>query len=56
MNGIDVVLIFPEAGVGGRLFPAELAGFLNDYYGQKGVEVLPGQRAVGLEERRAASS
>jgi len=51
MNGKDVVLTFPEAGIGSRLFPAELAGFLNSFYGQKGVEVLAGQRAVGLEAR-----
>ena len=44
-------MVFPEAGIGSRLFPAELAGFLNSYYGQKGVEVLAGQRAVGLESR-----
>ena len=51
MNGKDVVLAFPEAGIGSRIFPADLAGFLNDFYRQKGVEVLAGQKAVGLEER-----
>jgi len=40
MNGKEVVMIFPEAGIGSRLFPSDLSGFLNDYYRQHGVEVL----------------
>ena len=40
MNGKEVVMIFPEAGIGSRLFPSDLAGFLNDYYREHGVEVL----------------
>ena len=30
---------FPEAGIGSRLFPAELAAFVNDYYRSQGVDV-----------------
>jgi hypothetical protein len=33
------------------MFPPDLATFLNDFYRQKGVDVLPGQRASGLETR-----
>jgi len=51
MNGKNVVLVFPDEGICGRMFPADLAGFLNDFYRQKGVEVLAGVRAVGLEPR-----
>jgi NADPH-dependent 2,4-dienoyl-CoA reductase/sulfur reductase-like enzyme len=51
MNGKRVVMAFPEAGIGGRMFPHDLAQFLNDFYRQKGVEVLPGQRVDGLETR-----
>lgn len=40
MQGKQVTLIFPEAGNGSRIFPADLSAFLNDYYRQKGVEVL----------------
>lgn len=40
MQDKQVTLIFPEAGIGSRLFPADLSAFLNDYYRQKGVEVL----------------
>jgi 3-phenylpropionate/trans-cinnamate dioxygenase ferredoxin reductase component len=51
MNGKKVVMAFPEAGIGARMFPPDLAKFLNDFYRQKGVEVLPGQRVDGLETR-----
>jgi 3-phenylpropionate/trans-cinnamate dioxygenase ferredoxin reductase component len=40
MNGREVVMIFPEAGIGSRLFPPDLSRFLNDYYQEHGVEVL----------------
>jgi NADPH-dependent 2,4-dienoyl-CoA reductase/sulfur reductase-like enzyme len=51
MNGREVVMLFPETGVGGRLFPADLAYFLNGYYREKGVEVLVGELLAGLEKR-----
>jgi NADPH-dependent 2,4-dienoyl-CoA reductase/sulfur reductase-like enzyme len=51
MNGKDVVMAFPGAGIAHRMFPPDLSAFLNDYYRQKGVEVLPGRTATGLEPR-----
>jgi 3-phenylpropionate/trans-cinnamate dioxygenase ferredoxin reductase component len=42
-NGAKVTLVFPDQGIGARLFPAHLASFLNDYYREQGVEVLPGE-------------
>ncbi len=42
-NGCDVTIVFPDDGVGARLFPADLAAFVNDYYREKGVTVLAGQ-------------
>lgn len=42
MNGKDVVMLFPEEGIGARIFPRGLARFLNEYYGEHGVEVLTG--------------
>lgn len=50
MNDKDVVMMFPESGVGGLSFPSDLAHFLNDYYQDKGVEVWPGELISGLEE------
>jgi NADPH-dependent 2,4-dienoyl-CoA reductase/sulfur reductase-like enzyme len=32
MNGKKVVMAFPEAGIGSRMFPSDLARFLNDFY------------------------
>lgn len=49
MNGASVTMLFLEEGIGGRLFPAGLARFLNDYYRQKGVEVLPGEAVSAIE-------
>lgn len=43
-NGCSVTIVFPDAGIGARLFPAELASFVNDYYREKGVTVLAEQR------------
>lgn len=51
MNGKEVVMLFPEEGVGARLFPPDLSRFLNDFYQQKGVEVLAGEQVTGLERR-----
>src|SRR6516162_10870688 len=51
MNDKKVVMAFPEAGIGSHMFPSDLARFLNDFYRQKGVEVLAGQRVNGLEMR-----
>jgi NADPH-dependent 2,4-dienoyl-CoA reductase/sulfur reductase-like enzyme len=42
-SGCAVTMVFPEQGIGARLFPAELAEFVTGYYREKGVEVLPGE-------------
>ncbi|MBA3494364.1 MAG: FAD-dependent oxidoreductase [Gammaproteobacteria bacterium] len=49
MNGRTVSLITPENGICTRLLPAEAVAFFNDYYSQKGVEVITGESVVGLE-------
>ncbi|MEJ2262363.1 MAG: FAD-dependent oxidoreductase [Anaerolineales bacterium] len=51
MNDEDVVMIFPRKGIGGGRFPSGLSKFLNDYYREKGVEVLNNQRISDLEAR-----
>jgi NADPH-dependent 2,4-dienoyl-CoA reductase/sulfur reductase-like enzyme len=50
-TGSEVVMVFPEDGIGSRILPADLARFLNDYYREKGVEVLPGQLVVAAERK-----
>lgn len=49
MQGKQVTMLFPEPGIGARIYPAELASFLNDAYREQGVTVLPGESVVGLE-------
>jgi NADPH-dependent 2,4-dienoyl-CoA reductase/sulfur reductase-like enzyme len=39
MNGCEVTIVFPDAGIGGKVFPAELAAFVNDYYRSQDVDV-----------------
>jgi NADPH-dependent 2,4-dienoyl-CoA reductase/sulfur reductase-like enzyme len=55
LNGQQVAMAFPEAGIGSRMFPADLVRFLNDFYQQKGVEVLAGQVVNGMETRGGRS-
>ena len=50
-NRKQVTLIFPGETIGGRMYPAELATFLNDFYRQHGVELLPGETVSSLERR-----
>lgn len=49
MQGRHVTMLFPEPAISARLFPADLAGHLNQYYRERGVEVLPGETAVDLQ-------
>ncbi|MDB6067907.1 MAG: pyridine nucleotide-disulfide oxidoreductase [Pedosphaera sp.] len=51
MNQKQVVMLFPGQGIGSRMFPPALFQFLNDYYRQKGVEVLTGETGSALECR-----
>lgn len=49
MNERDVAMIFPESGVGALQFPAELSTFLNQYYEEHGVTVVPGATVEAIE-------
>jgi 3-phenylpropionate/trans-cinnamate dioxygenase ferredoxin reductase component len=51
MSGKQVVMAFPADGIGSHLFPADLSRFLNDFYRQKGVEIVAGARVTGWETR-----
>ena len=50
MQGCRVTLFFPDAGIGARLFPADLARFLNGYYAEHGAEPRPGESVTGLRK------
>ena len=51
MNNKDVVMLFPDEGIGGRRYPRDLSMFLNEFYREKGVDVRAGERVAGLEEK-----
>ena len=42
-TGTRVTMLFPEPGIGHRLFPADLSAYITDYYRDKGVEILAGE-------------
>ena len=45
----QVSMIFPEDGIGARIFPAGLSDFLNEYYRSHGVKVLTNQSVSTIE-------
>ena len=49
-NGCAVTIVFPDHGIGARLFPPELSAFVNDYYREKGVTVLAEELVEGISE------
>ncbi|MCB2206595.1 NAD(P)/FAD-dependent oxidoreductase [bacterium] len=49
-NNEQVVMMFPDAGIGGRTFPADLSHYLGDMYREHGVEVFDGVEVQGIVE------
>jgi len=45
----QVVLVFPDEGIGSRVYPRELSAFLNGVYREKGVEILAGSTVTACE-------
>jgi 3-phenylpropionate/trans-cinnamate dioxygenase ferredoxin reductase subunit len=50
MVGAKAALIFLEEAIGGLVFPSDLAHYLNDYYREKGVEVLPNNSVASVQQ------
>ncbi len=53
MNGNRVTMVFPEAGIGARIFPKALSRFLNTYYQSKGIEVIAGDAVTSIARHEA---
>jgi NADPH-dependent 2,4-dienoyl-CoA reductase/sulfur reductase-like enzyme len=51
MTGHRVTMVFPEPGIGARIFPADLSAWVTDYYRAQGVEVLAGTSVTAIERR-----
>jgi NADPH-dependent 2,4-dienoyl-CoA reductase/sulfur reductase-like enzyme len=49
MNGEKVTMLFPEEGIGSRVYPREVSQYLNSYFRLKGVEVLPGSNVKDMK-------
>ncbi|HEY7538325.1 MAG TPA: FAD-dependent oxidoreductase [Gaiellaceae bacterium] len=49
--GCRVTLVFPEPGIGARLFPPELAAYVTEDYRSHGVEVVAGAQVRAVESR-----
>ena len=50
MIGKKVVMVFPEKAIGANVYPPDLSGFLNEYFREKGVEVVPDDLVASLEQ------
>jgi NADPH-dependent 2,4-dienoyl-CoA reductase/sulfur reductase-like enzyme len=55
MNGWPVTMVFPDPGIGARVFPTELSAFATEYYRDKGVEILAGASVTGIERTGSVS-
>jgi NADPH-dependent 2,4-dienoyl-CoA reductase/sulfur reductase-like enzyme len=49
LNGASVTIVFPEPGIGARIFPAELSRAISDHYRARGVDVLAGASVAALQ-------
>jgi len=48
--GKKVTMVFPENGISENIFPADLSRFINDYYREKGVELVTGESAASVQK------
>lgn len=50
-NGEKPVMVFPEASLGARIYPADLSQYLTQYYQDKGVEVHTGLEIQAIDRQ-----
>ena len=53
MNHKKVTMVFPEAALGARVYPSDLAAFLSSYYESKGVALVANDGVVAIERKGA---
>jgi 3-phenylpropionate/trans-cinnamate dioxygenase ferredoxin reductase subunit len=51
LNGKEVIMLFPGAGIADRVFPRDLSQFVLRFYQEKGVRAFPGTRVTDVETR-----
>lgn len=50
INKKNVTMVFPGSGIGAAVYGPDLSHFLNDYYRQHGVTVLPNTKVIAVEQ------
>jgi 3-phenylpropionate/trans-cinnamate dioxygenase ferredoxin reductase component len=55
MNGERVTIVYPEEGIGWRVFPPDLCRFIGEYYRDKGVETIAGESIVDIQKQGVQS-
>lgn len=50
MIGKQVTMIFPDHAIGGNIYPSDLARFLNNYYREKGVDVIADDSVADVQK------
>lgn len=48
--GKKATMVFPGSAISENIFPSDLAHFLNNYYREKGVEVITGDTAASIQK------
>lgn len=51
MNGKRVTMVLRGGGIGAGMYPAGLSRFLDEYYAEKGVEILAHETVAGVDRR-----
>lgn len=51
MNDCRVTMVVPEKGLGGRVYPEDLARHLVEYYGERGVDVRTEESVAAVSQR-----
>jgi 3-phenylpropionate/trans-cinnamate dioxygenase ferredoxin reductase subunit len=54
MSGKKVTMLFPQDGIGTRVYPHALSRYLTDYFHEKGVEVLSGVNVTEFEKKEGS--
>ena len=52
MNGKKVSMLFPDEGIGARVYPRDLSQYLNGFFREKGVEVLTGVNVKDMKKSK----
>jgi NADPH-dependent 2,4-dienoyl-CoA reductase/sulfur reductase-like enzyme len=50
MNGKKVSMLFPDSGIGAKIYPREISDYLTSFFRLKGVEVIAGSKVQALKK------